>query len=397
MIASRDRRRMYHRPPAIPTSDPSGNRAQKTTFPATTMKESMNKILNRMLSCKLGITLAGLLAFTVPATRADTFGTGANAFTIDFVPIGSPGNAADTTGSPNPAGAVGYNYRMGKYEVSEAMINKFNASQGLKISKDTRGPNKPATSVTWNQAARFVNWLNTSTGGFPAYKFTTGGANDNIALWTPADTLDYNAANPFRSLRAKYVLPSADEWYKAAYFNPATSTYSDYPNGLNTAPTPVAIGTTPNTAVYNGQGGPADITQAGGLSPSGVMGLGGNVSEWDETEVVVTNPNPLSFRAIRGGSWNPSADDLRSSARFDSPPWASNFDIGFRVASVASEVPAPTVAGVRNADGSLTLTFTGVLESADTVNGAYTTVPGATSPFNVSPAAAGTKFYRSRN
>lgn len=60
-------------------------------------------------------------------------------------------------------------------------------------------------------------------------------------------------------------------------------------------------------------------------------------------------------------------------------------------------VTPPTVAATRNADGSLTLTFTGVLEAADTVNGAYATVAGATSPFNVNPATAGAKFYRSRN
>jgi hypothetical protein len=39
------------------------------------------------------------------------FGSGGNQFSMDFVPIGSPGNAADTTGNPNPAGAVGYAYR----------------------------------------------------------------------------------------------------------------------------------------------------------------------------------------------------------------------------------------------------------------------------------------------
>jgi formylglycine-generating enzyme required for sulfatase activity len=323
------------------------------------MKKSMNKILNKMVSCKLGITLAGLLAFTVPATRADTFGTGANAFTIDFVPIGSPGNAADTTGSPNPAGAVGYNYQMGKYEVSDAIINKFNASQGLTITKDTRGPNKPATNVSWNEAARFVNWLNTSTGGFPAYKFTTGGVNDNIALWTPADTLDYNAANPFRSKRATYVLPSADEWYKAAYFNPTTNTYSDFPNGLNTAPTAVASGTAANTAVYNqspGFGGPADITLAGGLSRFGVMGLAGNVSEWDETEWDLVNNDPSSFRGSRGGGWStPSGGvSLSSSGRSLDSPWAGQGYTGFRVAIVAtSEVRPPAVSAINPASGSM--------------------------------------------
>ena len=56
---------------------------------------------------------------------------------MTFVDIGNAGNATDTTGDPNPAGAVG-----------------------------------------WNEAARFTNWLNTSTGGFAAYNFAgaTGAA-----------------------------------------------------------------------------------------------------------------------------------------------------------------------------------------------------------------------------
>jgi hypothetical protein len=158
--------------------------------------------------------MAGMAATS--QARVVSFGTGGNQFQIEFVTIGNPNNAADTTGAPNPAGAVGYEYGIGKFEVSEDMITKFNASQSLQITMDSRGTNKPATSVSWNEAARFVNWLNTSTGGFAAYKFTTSGVNDNIALWTTADTLDYQAANPYRSKRATYVLPSYNEWYTPA-------------------------------------------------------------------------------------------------------------------------------------------------------------------------------------
>jgi len=32
---------------------------------------------------------------------ADTFGSGENQFIIEFVPVGNPGNPADTTGQPN--------------------------------------------------------------------------------------------------------------------------------------------------------------------------------------------------------------------------------------------------------------------------------------------------------
>src|SRR5687768_14897228 len=108
-----------------------------------------------------------------PTVQGDTFGSGANRFDIEFVLIGNPGNAADTTGNPNPVGSVPYTYRIGKFEISEQMIEKANALGGLFLSPSQRGPNKPATDISWNDMARFVNWLNTSTGSHPAYKFTT--------------------------------------------------------------------------------------------------------------------------------------------------------------------------------------------------------------------------------
>jgi len=52
---------------------------------------------------------------------------------------------------------VPYSYRIGKYEISEQMIDKANALGGLGITKDSRGPDKPATNVTWFEAAKFVN------------------------------------------------------------------------------------------------------------------------------------------------------------------------------------------------------------------------------------------------
>jgi hypothetical protein len=62
-------------------------------------------------------------------------------------------------------------------------------------------------------------------------------------------------------------------------------------------------------------------------------------------------------------------------------------------------VTAPTVAATRNADGSITLTYTGTLIGSDTINGTYSPVAGASGgTFTVTPgAAAGTKFYRSQN
>ncbi len=284
-----------------------------------------------------------------------TFGTGGNQFTMNFVDIGNAGNLDDTTGVPNPAGSVAYAYNMGKYEVSEDMITKYNSNYGtansLVITQGNRGVDKPATSVSWNEAARFTNWLNTSTGGSAAYKFTTSGVNDNIALWGSGDA-GYDALNPYRNSLATYVLPSMDEWYKAAYYNPTTSTYFDFPNGSNTAPTPVASGTADNTAVY-GQTfaqGPADVNLAGGLSPYGIMGLGGNVFEWEETSFDLNNSSGSSARVIRGGVWFSERFVLSSSSRNSGsfPAGGSTGLIGFRVASLSSSasVPEPGTFGV---------------------------------------------------
>jgi len=273
-----------------------------------------------------------------------TFGSGGNAFNMDFTTIGSPGNAADTTGDPNPAGGVSYTYQMGTYEVSENMITKFNASQSLQITKNTRGVDKPATSVSWNEAARFVNWLNTSQGYQAAYNFTTNGVNDNIALWSVSDA-GYDSANLFRNSLATYVLPSMDEWYKAAFYNPITSTYGDYATANGSVPTAVANGTVANTAVYGGQSGPADITLAGGLSAFGVMGLNGNVWEWEETSFGLNNSSGSSMRGVRGGSWGSNSVNLSSSIRSNGNPTNESILIGIRVASLSSSavaVPEPS-------------------------------------------------------
>lgn len=55
---------------------------------------------------------------------------------------------------------------------------------------------------------------------------------------------------------------------------------------------------------------------------------------------------------------------------------------------------APTVAIKKNADGSITITWTGTLLSSDTVGGTYSTVTGS-SPLTIQPSAAA-QFYRSR-
>ena len=286
----------------------------------------------------LGISLLTLGYQTALAQLVtESFGTGANAFTMEFVTIGNPGNAADTTGSPNPAGAVSYTYNIGKYEVSRDMINKANTAGSLgitmadMISYGGPGVNRPATGVSWYEAAKYVNWLNTSSGGTAAYKFVGG----TFQLWSSTDA-GYNANNMFRNSLAKYVIASSNEWYKGAY-GKADGSWSNFPNGTDIAPTAVAGGTDANTAVYVGGSiatGPADITNAGGLSSYGTMGQGGNVWEWNETAYDGTNNTAGENRELRGGSWDSYSNSLDASNRNIKDPSNVSSSSGFRVASV---------------------------------------------------------------
>ena len=280
-------------------------------------------------------------AFAVAAAigvqaQADTFGSGENAFEIPFVRIGDAGNAADTTGAPNPAGAVDYVYRIGKFEIPEHAIRRANAitagsDNPLDITIDERGPNKPATRVSWFEAAWFVNFLNEAKGFTPAYKFDEQGA---FQLWEAGDA-GFNPDNQFRNRHARYFLPSVDEWYKAAFYDPLTDQYFDFPNGSDEPPMAVVSGTDPNTAVYN-QAGPADVMQAGGESPFGTVAQAGNVWEWEETAFDRLNDSSTESHGVRGSSHVFTASGFTLSSSFRGPTQASSSigDIGFRVASV---------------------------------------------------------------
>jgi hypothetical protein len=292
----------------------------------------------------LALFLAALFcAVLADRAAADTFGSGLNTFDIEFVAIGNPGNVADDlSANPDFAGSVPYTYRIGKFEISEQMIDKANAEGGLGITKDTRGFDKPATSVSWNEAARFVNWLNTSTGSPPAYKFAIQPgevgyiANASIELWTISDA-GYNPNNLYRNRLARYVLPSVDEWYKAAYYDPTSGGYYDYPTGSDSVPDGIDSVGDPNFDAVFQDGGfnsqPNDITDVGLLSPYGTAGQGGNVYEWEETDLDLVN-DLVDGRGTRGGRWFSASSDLLSSNRGSGGANVEVAITGFRVASI---------------------------------------------------------------
>jgi formylglycine-generating enzyme required for sulfatase activity len=129
------------------------------------------------------------------------------------------------------------------------------------------------------------------------------------------------------NIGAQVYLPTEDEWYKAAYYSAANTSYSLYPNGQNTITTADAnyeyvVGSTTDVGSYSGDG-----------SSYGTFDQGGNVWEWNDA--VISG----SSRGLRGGSFYSFGEtNLRASFRGIHVPTIVSDLIGFRVASV----PEPT-------------------------------------------------------
>jgi formylglycine-generating enzyme required for sulfatase activity len=271
------------------------------------------------------------------------FGSGSNTFSLDFVTVGNPGNTNDTTGY----GKVDYTYQMGTYDISQNQINvaKSNGLAGMPLGSWLG--DQPATSINWYQAAAFVNWLNTNEGYTPAYNLTYSNGSYSMALWPTNQAWTNGGTNLYRNANCVYFLPSENEWYKAAYYDPnknnGTGGYWQYSDGMNTLPTAVASSKKAGTAVYfNGVSlfSPATVTQAGGFSPYGTMGQGGNVNQWIEGALSGSNTDPSFNRVVRGGCWGFGSNALLSSYRNNNgdygngSPAIQNNSLGFRVARI---------------------------------------------------------------
>ena len=263
--------------------------------------------------------LAAVLIMTISDfASADTI----RGINMDFVTIGHAGNPPDTRAQANPygCGSVGYNYLIGKYEVTNAQWNAFTAIAGVPMGNDGgysytsyyTNAQRPVNNVSWYEAAQFCNYLTSGNKSLGAYQLGTDGSI----------TVDRTTA--ISTYGTAYVIPTEDEWYKAAYYKPNGSGYSLYANGTNTAP---VAGVQSN---YNGVIGAPWNINTGTQEQNGTFDMMGNVWEWNETLFYG------SFRGLRGGSCL-SDDRLASSFRTDFPPDLEGGFVGFRVA----EVPEP--------------------------------------------------------
>ena len=74
----------------------------------------------------------------------------AHAVTIDWVTVGDPGNTADTTGAPNPAGAVADAFQIMKFEFTNQQYKDFlNSVVGTLMVAGCSLPSRLSPVISW--------------------------------------------------------------------------------------------------------------------------------------------------------------------------------------------------------------------------------------------------------
>jgi hypothetical protein len=298
------------------------------------------------------IAISGLVLFltSISVVQADVFGVGANQFSIDFVPISGATNPSRgiSAGTGFTFTGVANDYRMGTCEITNDQWNKFTASLGVSVigsqggystSSYFAGANMPVENTSWYEAAQFVNWLNTSNGLQPAYKFTgnQGTVDYTFVPWDAADS-GYDSSNPYRNKAAMYFLPTENEWVKAGYWNGVsmqlwTTKDNSFPTrGDGTSGTGWDYDFLQRHVHY----GPWDVG-SGSEELNGTFDMMGDVYEWMENPYSNGSYTATATRVIRGGDWDADASVLASSFHDDQSPTHESYYIGFRVASAVPE------------------------------------------------------------
>ena len=232
-----------------------------------------------------------------------------------FIPVAQPGNKADEN-RPRVGshGAVDYLFEIGNNRVSNAeyciFLNAVAHAEDLHKLYDPRmsirrvnlggGKNSfhysprpaaarlPVTYVSWFDAARYCNWLH-------------GGQTEVGSYNLIESTL------PLRRMKgAKAFLPTEDEWYKAAYYDPQKKNYAYFQYG------------------HGGIG----FWLAGrnrSQSPYGMNGMDHAIWDWTETTAGAL------FREIRSNTWF-QGNNRQAAGRFYSNSVLELGNLGFRVA-----------------------------------------------------------------
>ncbi len=285
---------------------------------------------------------------------------------IETVFVGNPGNADDpSTGY----GGVGYLYNIGKFEITAGQYTDFlnavadtdtyglyytsmgSSSYGCKIERTgssgsysysvaAEWADRPVNYVSWGDAARFCNWLEN---GQPegAQDLTTTEDGSYCLHGVTSDALLLGIT---RNPDATWVIPTEDEWYKAAYHknDGVTSNYFDHATSSDTTPSNDLDGGG-NNATYKDSaytiGSPYYRTEVGAHvnseSPYGTFDQAGSVWEWNE--VVFS-----SMRGLRGGAYSTDDSTIAAAYRGCAMPSYGFSNAGFRVVAI----PEPATVGL---------------------------------------------------
>lgn len=291
-----------------------------------------------------------------------------------WVTVGNPGNAPDMQyfwydNYPTPVGSVGYSFRMAKFDVTAGQYAVFlNAvaksdpfglyDPGMDVSFYDRGCNirrsgpsgaycytvapgwatRPVNMVTWGSAARFCNWL---TNGQPTTGVEDRSTTEDGSYPINGATTNVQLMAVTRSPTARYVLPTGDEWYKAAFHknDGITGDYWNYATGTDVRPSNLLADPDPgNSADFYSLGyaigAPYWRTEVGEFenspSPYGTFDQAGNIRQWTESSFA-------GHRGLGGGGFEAVAGQIAADFRDDHYPSSADSSIGFRIA----EVPEP--------------------------------------------------------
>ena len=185
----------------------------------------------------------------------------------------------------------------------------------------------PVNYVSFYDSLRFANWL---SNGQPT------GAQDSTTTEDGSYTFSGATTVGARNSGATVFLPSDDEWYKAAYYNPLSGTYYLYTTSSDSWPSCAFPGPTPNTAnCYPSVGDVTDVgSYTGSASPNETFDQGGNV--WERNEAMIG-----ANGVIRGGAFGISQNPIGSTSQYIADRALENGFIGLRVAALPGSQAVP--------------------------------------------------------